>query len=165
MCATRRDSASAPASRTIDLPFIAARKRELIEASPTTASRGSRRFRSTTGTARFRFADAACGRRRCRARGQAFVIATGSSVAPPIFPGLPRPATSTATPRSSCETIPKSLIVLGGGYVACELGQFYSRAWASPTTMLIRSGHLLTDEDDDVGDALTEYFRDEGIAS
>jgi pyruvate/2-oxoglutarate dehydrogenase complex dihydrolipoamide dehydrogenase (E3) component len=31
------------------------------------------------------------------------------------------------------------------------------------TTMLIRSGHLLTPSDDDVGDALTGYFREEGI--
>ena len=31
------------------------------------------------------------------------------------------------------------------------------------TTILIRSGHLLTQSDDDVGDALTEYFRDDGI--
>ncbi len=29
--------------------------------------------------------------------------------------------------------------------------------------MLIRSGHLLTETDDDIGDALTGYFRDEGI--
>jgi pyruvate/2-oxoglutarate dehydrogenase complex dihydrolipoamide dehydrogenase (E3) component len=31
------------------------------------------------------------------------------------------------------------------------------------TTMLIRSGHCLTETDDDVGDALTAYFREEGI--
>jgi pyruvate/2-oxoglutarate dehydrogenase complex dihydrolipoamide dehydrogenase (E3) component len=29
--------------------------------------------------------------------------------------------------------------------------------------MVIRSGHLLTDTDDDVGNALTQYFREEGI--
>ena len=60
------------------------------------------------------------------------------------------------------EEIPKSAVVLGGGYTACELGQFLSRMGAR-TTMLIRSGHLLTQSDDDVGDALTGYFRDEGI--
>jgi pyruvate/2-oxoglutarate dehydrogenase complex dihydrolipoamide dehydrogenase (E3) component len=31
------------------------------------------------------------------------------------------------------------------------------------TTLLIRSGHCLTQTDDDVGDALTQYFRDERI--
>src|SRR5580698_2006380 len=31
------------------------------------------------------------------------------------------------------------------------------------TTMLIRSGHLLTSSDDDIGDALTRYFQEEGI--
>ncbi len=60
------------------------------------------------------------------------------------------------------ESIPASVVVLGGGYTACELGQFLARMGAR-TTMLIRSGHLLTSSDDDVGNALTEYFREEGI--
>ena len=43
------------------------------------------------------------------------------------------------------ESIPKSVVVLGGGYTACELGQFLARMGAQ-TTMLIRSSHLLTRE-------------------
>jgi pyruvate/2-oxoglutarate dehydrogenase complex dihydrolipoamide dehydrogenase (E3) component len=58
---------------------------------------------------------------------------------------------------------PKSLVVLGGGYVGAELGQFYARIGV-PTTILIRSNQLLTDEDTDIGEGLTEYFREEGIA-
>ena len=52
--------------------------------------------------------------------------------------------------------------MLGGGYIASELGQFFPRI-GTPTTFIIRSGHLLTHEDDDIGDALTEYLRAEGI--
>jgi pyruvate/2-oxoglutarate dehydrogenase complex dihydrolipoamide dehydrogenase (E3) component len=58
---------------------------------------------------------------------------------------------------------PKSLIVVGGGYVGAELGQFFARIGV-PTTILIRSNQLLTDEDTDIGEGLTQYFREEGIA-
>jgi pyruvate/2-oxoglutarate dehydrogenase complex dihydrolipoamide dehydrogenase (E3) component len=60
------------------------------------------------------------------------------------------------------ERVPKSVVVLGGGYTACELGQFLARAGAQ-TTVLIRSDRLLTYADDDIGDTLTACFREEGI--
>jgi pyruvate/2-oxoglutarate dehydrogenase complex dihydrolipoamide dehydrogenase (E3) component len=60
------------------------------------------------------------------------------------------------------ERIPRSVVVLGGGYTACELGQFLARMGAR-TTILIRSDHLLTSSDDDIGNALTRYFVEEGI--
>ncbi len=52
--------------------------------------------------------------------------------------------------------------MLGGGYVAAELGQFYARLGVA-TTFVLRAPHLLSTEDDDVGDALTQALRDEGI--
>ncbi len=54
------------------------------------------------------------------------------------------------------------MIVLGGGYVAVELGQFFSRIGVA-TTILIRKSRLLSDVDEDVATALTGYLRDEGI--
>ncbi len=60
------------------------------------------------------------------------------------------------------EEPPRSLIVLGGGYVGCELSQFFHRAGV-PVTIVCRKPHLLSGEDDDVGHGLTEYFREEGI--
>ena len=59
-------------------------------------------------------------------------------------------------------SLPKSLIVLGGGYIGCELGQFFARMGVK-TSMVLRSRHLLSGEDHDIGEALTEYFREEGI--
>lgn len=91
-----------------------------------------------------------------------FVIATGSIVTPSPYPGLAETGFIDSDAVLELERIPRSAIVLGGGYTACELGQFLSRMGAK-TTILIRSGHLLTGADDDVGDALTRYFRDEGI--
>ncbi|HYL27579.1 MAG TPA: FAD-dependent oxidoreductase, partial [Candidatus Nitrosotalea sp.] len=91
-----------------------------------------------------------------------FVIATGSTISAPALPGLVETGFLDSDGVLELERIPKSVVVLGGGYTACELGQFLARMGAR-TTMLIRSGHLLTQSDEDVGSALTEYFREEGI--
>ncbi len=91
-----------------------------------------------------------------------FIIATGSVIAPPVVPGLPEAGYIDSDQALEIERVPRSLIVLGGGYVASELGQFFARLGAQ-TTFLIRGRQLLTGEDSDVGDALTGYFRAEGI--
>lgn len=90
------------------------------------------------------------------------IIATGSIVAPPAFPGLQETGYIDSDDALDDEKPPSSLIVLGGGYVAVELGQFFSRVGVA-TTFLIRSPRLLSQTDDDVGMALTGYLRDEGI--
>ena len=92
-----------------------------------------------------------------------FIVATGSVVPPGSAAGTRgRPDIVDSDAVLELESIPESVVVFGGGYTACELGQFLARMGAR-TTMLIRSGHLLTQSDDDVGDALTGYFREEGI--
>ena len=91
-----------------------------------------------------------------------FIVATGSSIAPPVVPGLAEAGYIDSDAALDLEEQPESMIVLGGGYVATELGQFYHRI-GTKITFLIRSGHLMTHEDDDLGDALTEYLREEGI--
>ena len=91
-----------------------------------------------------------------------FVIATGSITAPAVVPGLVAAGFIDSDEALDLEAPPKSLVVLGGGYVGSELGQFFHRAGV-PVTILIRSGHLLSGEDHDLGFGLTEYFREEGI--
>jgi pyruvate/2-oxoglutarate dehydrogenase complex dihydrolipoamide dehydrogenase (E3) component len=91
-----------------------------------------------------------------------FVIATGSSVAPAVVPGLAEAGFIDSDDALELDQPPQSLVVLGGGYVGSELGQFFHRAGV-PTTIVLRSKHLLSGEDLDVGVGLTEYFREEGI--
>jgi len=91
-----------------------------------------------------------------------FVVATGSVVAPSIFPGLEETGYIDSDAALDLNSPPSSIIVLGGGYVAVELGQFFSRVGVA-TTILIRKPRLLTDVDEDVAVALTGYLRDEGI--
>jgi pyruvate/2-oxoglutarate dehydrogenase complex dihydrolipoamide dehydrogenase (E3) component len=91
-----------------------------------------------------------------------FVIATGSRVAPAVIPGLAEAGFIDSDEALELEAPPKSLIILGGGYVSSELGQFFHRVGVE-TTMVLRAKHLLSSEDHDVGVALTEYLREEGI--
>ncbi len=97
-----------------------------------------------------------------RLHGERFIIATGSVTAPAALPGLREAGFIDSDAALDLEHPPQSLIVLGGGYVGAELGQFFRRA-GLPVTILIRSGHLLSGEDHDIGFGLTEYFREEGI--
>ena len=92
----------------------------------------------------------------------AFVIATGSVVAPAVVPGLEETGFIDSDAALSLDRKPESLVVLGGGYVAAELGQFFARIGVS-TTFVLRAPHLLSTEDADVGDALTAALRAEGI--
>ncbi len=91
-----------------------------------------------------------------------FVIATGSVTAPARIPGLAEAGFIDSDEALDLEAPPASLVVLGGGYVGSELGQFFHRAGV-PTTILIRAPHLLSSEDHDLGVGLTEYFREEGL--
>ena len=144
-----------------DMPFIAARKRALVKDFADYRIEGIEQFPLYPGAARFISpTQVAVGERTLEAK--KFVIATGSVVTPSVLPGLAETGFIDSDGVLDLETIPKSAIVLGGGFTACELGQFLARMGAR-TTMLIRSGHLLTHGDDDVGTALTGYFQDEGI--
>ncbi len=94
-------------------------------------------------------------------RAKSFVVATGSVVAPAAVPGLADVGYLDSDAVLELEKIPKSVIVLGGGYTACELGQFLSRMGAR-TTMIVRSA-LLSHSDEDVSETLESAYREEGI--
>jgi pyruvate/2-oxoglutarate dehydrogenase complex dihydrolipoamide dehydrogenase (E3) component len=146
---------------TLDYRALAARKRELVRGWADYRIAGIETFPVFHGAAYFespttlRAGDEVLYAPR-------FVIATGSSVAPAAIPGLVEAGFIDSDAALDLEQPPKSLVVLGGGYVGSELGQFFHRAGV-PTTIVLRSPHLLSGEDHDVGLGLTEYFREEGL--
>ena len=146
-----------------DMPFIAGRKRSLVKGFADYRIVGIEEFPLYRGEARFlSHTELAVGEDDVL-EARNFVVATGSIVPPGALTGLAETGYLDSDAVLELEAIPESAIVLGGGYTACELGQFLARMGAR-TTILIRSGHLLTESDDDVGEALTRYFREEGIA-
>ena len=92
----------------------------------------------------------------------ALLISTGSLPAKPPIEGLEKSGHWGSREATSASSVPKSLIIIGGGAVGCELAQFYGRIGSHVT--LIQSGdYLLPRVDRDAGDLLSEKFREEGI--
>jgi mercury(II) reductase len=89
------------------------------------------------------------------------VIATGARPAVPAIPGIEGVRYLTSTTALSLEQLPRSLLVVGGGYVGCELAQMFSRAGVE-VTLVFRS-RLLPEAEPEIGEALTRHLRDEGL--
>jgi pyruvate/2-oxoglutarate dehydrogenase complex dihydrolipoamide dehydrogenase (E3) component len=90
------------------------------------------------------------------------VIATGSSSAVPPVDGLPNVEFWTNREAVWTDRIPASLIVLGGGAVGVELGQFFHRMGAD-VTIVEHHDCILARLDRDAGTLLRERFEQDGI--
>jgi mercuric reductase len=89
------------------------------------------------------------------------IIATGAAPALPPIPGIDGVRHLTSTTALELERLPKSLLVIGSGYIGCELGQMFARAGVT-VTIAFRS-RLLPDAEPEISEALAGYFRSEGI--
>ncbi|MEQ8396133.1 mercury(II) reductase [Thalassobaculum sp.] len=90
------------------------------------------------------------------------VLATGASPAGADIPGLERIPYLTSTTALELAELPRSLLVVGGGYIGCELAQMFARMGTQVT--LVTRDRLLPGAEPEISDALTGYLRDEGIA-
>ncbi|MCB1085361.1 MAG: dihydrolipoyl dehydrogenase [Chlamydiia bacterium] len=88
-------------------------------------------------------------------------LAVGARAAIPKIPGLDKVPYMTYEEALRNTKLPKKLIVIGGGFIATELGYFYS-AMGVETEFLVRS-MLLRREDDDVRAAFQEAFAKQVI--
>ncbi|WP_163271121.1 mercury(II) reductase [Chelativorans alearense] len=91
------------------------------------------------------------------------IIATGSSPALPDIPGIADVPYLTSTTALELKTLPRSLLVIGGGYIGCELAQMFARAGTE--VMLVTRRRLLPEAEPEVSAALIGYLRDEGITT
>lgn len=91
-----------------------------------------------------------------------FLIGTGSKVAVPPVPGLAEAKFWTSDDVLDLDLLPKSVIVLGGGIVACELAQFLSRM-GTKVTLVQRSRNILRDHSESASTVVQRAFVDEGI--
>jgi pyruvate/2-oxoglutarate dehydrogenase complex dihydrolipoamide dehydrogenase (E3) component len=91
-----------------------------------------------------------------------FIIATGSTVAPLPLPQLRETGYLTSDDALALERLPKSLIMLGGGAIACEFAQFFAR-FGVKVTLIQRSKHVLREFDTDAAVEIEKVFRREGI--
>ena len=90
------------------------------------------------------------------------MIATGSTVARPPLPGLGKAPVWDSDAILELDSIPESIIVLGGGVVACELAQFLNRI-GSRVIQIQRSPNLLKAFPVKGAQTLAKVFNDSGI--
>lgn len=89
------------------------------------------------------------------------ILATGASAVLPPIEGIQSIPVLDSTAALELETLPASLLIIGGGLIGCELGQLFARA-GTEVTICCRS-HLLPGTEPEIVAALTAHLRREGI--
>jgi mercuric reductase len=105
-----------------------------------------------------------------RLLGEQILIATGSLPAIPPVPGLSDVSYLTSDLLSSADDPwetelreqPRSLLILGGGYIALELGQMFAR-FGTEVTLVTRGKSILSGYEPEIAGALTEILQEEGL--
>jgi mycothione reductase len=95
-------------------------------------------------------------------RGAQVVLAAGSRPTIPEVPGIHDVAHVTSDTVMRLDQRPDRLLVLGGGFIATEMGHVFD-ALGTDVTIVTRGDSLVTHEDDDVRHALTARYRERGI--
>jgi pyruvate/2-oxoglutarate dehydrogenase complex dihydrolipoamide dehydrogenase (E3) component len=91
-----------------------------------------------------------------------WVIATGSSPFVPRIEGIDSTPYLTNRELFSLKTLPKSMITIGGGPIAIEMAQAFSRL-GTKVTVVERANQILGAEDRDVAEHLMGILISEGI--
>ncbi|KZN26480.1 dihydrolipoamide dehydrogenase [Haladaptatus sp. R4] len=91
-------------------------------------------------------------------RGEKVVVAVGARPAIPPIDGLDDVDYLTSTDALRLDRRPDRLVVIGGGYIAAELGYFYE-ALGTAVTIIGRSDVLVPSEDREVAETFTEIAR------
>ncbi|RYF32747.1 MAG: glutathione-disulfide reductase, partial [Comamonadaceae bacterium] len=88
------------------------------------------------------------------------LLATGGEPVIPVFPGSEHAVSSDA--MFDLDPFPRSLVVVGGGYIACEFASIFEGLGAS-VTQLYRGEQILRGFDDDVRARVATEMRAHGV--
>ena len=91
-----------------------------------------------------------------------YIIVTGAHPRMVNFPGAEDVSALNSTSLMDLETLPESLIILGGRAIALELGQTMARLGVN-VLILQRSPRLLPEHEPDIGRAIKDYLELEGV--
>ena len=95
-------------------------------------------------------------------RAKKIFINAGARPTVPAIKGLETSNYLDSTSILDLKEIPEHLIILGGSYIALELGQMFRR-FGSKVTIIEQSDQFLEREDDDVAIELRNILQDEGL--
>ena len=85
------------------------------------------------------------------------MLAVGARPVLPPIEGLDSVRSHTSDTVMRLEQLPARLGIIGGGYIAVELGHVFS-AYGSRVTLFNRSNHLVRNEDSEISQRFTEVF-------
>jgi dihydrolipoamide dehydrogenase len=91
------------------------------------------------------------------------IVATGSFPVRPPLDGLDSPRCVDSTGLLAQESVPKRLVILGGGIIGCEFASIFSR-FGSEVTIVEMLDTLIPQEDADAAKELAKQFGKRGIA-
>jgi pyruvate/2-oxoglutarate dehydrogenase complex dihydrolipoamide dehydrogenase (E3) component len=87
---------------------------------------------------------------------------TGAKPVIPPIDGLNRVPSLDSTSIMELDSVPKHLLIVGGGYIAIEFGQMFRR-YGSQVTIIELGEQLLAREDSDVAEEVYKILREDGI--
>ena len=90
-------------------------------------------------------------------QGDRILIASGTRPQVPDIPGLAEAGFATSDEALRRQEQPTGLVILGGGYIAAELGHFFG-ALGTQVTVIHRHPILLRREDEEIAAKFTEVF-------
>ncbi len=95
-------------------------------------------------------------------RARRFVVATGSQALVPPIPGLADTPFLTNDSLWSLRTLPRHLLVLGGGAIGCEMAQAFARLGAAVT--LVEAATLMPRDDAEAVAVVRAALARDGVA-
>ncbi len=149
----------------IDFSAVQARKRAVVErlTDGVASLLRNRNIRVVNGTAAFSNANTIrileTGEVLCADR---FILATGSIPVRLSIAGAEKVRLLTSDDLLSLESLPSSLLIIGGGYIGVELGQFYGRMGVKVTVVEVQD-RIIPTEDEEISRALEAFLSREGM--
>jgi dihydrolipoamide dehydrogenase len=143
----------------VDFPFIMRRMRKFIDDDRIGMERG---IKSSPDLTWYRETGEFVGDHQLKVGKETItapkiVIASGARQLIPRLPGLKEAGYIDNISVFNLKKQPKSLIILGGGYIACEFGHFFS-AIGTNVTILGRNPRLLKHEEPEISDVVLRRF-------
>jgi dihydrolipoamide dehydrogenase len=149
----------------VDYPGVLARKNAVVQqltAGVTTLLK-AKKIRIIKGTAAFTDANTVkVAESGDVVAGDKFIITTGSVPVQLSLKGSEQVSLLTSDDLLNLESLPASLLVIGGGYIGVELGQFYSRLGVK-VTIVEMLNRIIATEDEEISRALEASLVKEGI--
>jgi len=154
---------------SVDIVKVRQRKRDIVDSF---RNGSQKRIEQTPGVALI-FGDAAfSGPRTVSVRvkdgrelvlsAQYVFINAGTRASRPRLDGIDQVSTLDNVSIMELDIVPDHLLVLGGGYIGLEFGQLFRR-FGSRVTIVQSGSQLLTREDPDVAEAVTQILRQDGV--